>query len=328
MANFYDDPDLGRVGVPLTRAFSKHEAGGYSVQRNSMGMRDREHEASRDRGRRRVIVAGDSFTHGAGVELPDRFTTHLAEAFPEVDFVNFGMPGCGVDQQFLGWRKYGRGLDHDLVLVTSWSENIRRNVAQYRLWDSRWSDNSGEPVVNWVPKPYFRVVGEELHLEHVPCPKPVAHDELGDGVTDQSRFNWLRYRVRELGPGVKDRLQKLIRWQPLPEYGSADSEGWILQRMILELWQTESPAPLVFAPIPMYQHIERSASSRGYRERLTELHADGRVPVIDVLSELQAIPDRRGLRFATDIHMNQRGHRAFADALIPSLRPYVEDLTP
>jgi len=316
------------VGVPLTRNFTKHEAGGYAVSRNSMGMRDREHEPARQEGRLRILVVGDSFTYGSGVAEPDRFMSHLSSAFPDVDFVNLGMPGCGVDQQFLAWRKFGAQLEHDLVLVTSWAENIRRNLAQFRLWDERWEGEESDGVLMWVPKPYFRLDGDGLVLEHVPCPAPRLYEELGDGVTDQGRFNGLRNLIRNMGPGVKDRLQGLLRWQPLPEYNSSDSQGWVLQRSILELWAAESPVPVIFAPVPMYQHIEGSASSRSYRDRLAELHEGGRVPVLDVLAELRAAPDTRALRFLTDIHMSQRGHRAFADALVPGLRGFVEELTP
>ena len=54
------------------------------VQFNSMGFRDREHSLTRTRGERRVLIVGDSYALGVGIEDPaDRFGEHLARLLEE-----------------------------------------------------------------------------------------------------------------------------------------------------------------------------------------------------------------------------------------------------
>jgi len=211
----------GYLRVPHSTHFQNHENGGYLSVVNSFGVREDEVPVERVDGRPRLVVLGDSFTFGTGVEAADRYTERLRGLLPEWDILNFGLTGSGVDQQLLLWRKFASGIDHDAVLLAPWAENIRRNAAKFRLWSDEWV-GEGDRVV-WMPKPYF-VLGDDgsLTLEHVPCPEPEPFADVDAADADQPSFNWLRMQIRKLGPGVKEKLQRLTRVQPVPEYGSAD----------------------------------------------------------------------------------------------------------
>ena len=192
----------GYLRVPHSTHFQNHENGGYLSVVNSFGVREDEVPVERVDGRPRLVVLGDSFTFGTGVEAADRYTERLRGLLPEWDILNFGLTGSGVDQQLLLWRKFASGIDHDAVLLAPWAENIRRNAAKFRLWSDEWV-GEGDRVV-WMPKPYF-VLGDDgsLTLEHVPCPEPEPFADVDAADADQPSFNWLRMQIRKLGPGQR-----------------------------------------------------------------------------------------------------------------------------
>lgn len=66
---------------------------GPVMSHNSLGFRERE-IGPKDPNRYRIVVIGDSFTYGNGVELQDRFS-NLIEGFlgPQYEVLNFGHPG-------------------------------------------------------------------------------------------------------------------------------------------------------------------------------------------------------------------------------------------
>jgi lysophospholipase L1-like esterase len=67
--------------------------GGPAIAINSLGFRDRE-VPPKAQDRYRIVVVGDSFTWGQGVEAADRFTDLLAGFLgPRYEVLNFGLPG-------------------------------------------------------------------------------------------------------------------------------------------------------------------------------------------------------------------------------------------
>ncbi len=75
-------------------------------QLNSEGYRDVEYDEAKIKGKRRVLLAGDSFAAGHGVEkVEDRMSERLALQLPESDYVfNMGVPGADVNAA-LGYLK-------------------------------------------------------------------------------------------------------------------------------------------------------------------------------------------------------------------------------
>jgi hypothetical protein len=71
-------------------------------------------------GKTRVLMVGDSFVFGEGVDLEERFDTLLAKAMPDLSIVNIGVMGYGPDQQLLRSRHWRDDLRKGdiLMLVT------------------------------------------------------------------------------------------------------------------------------------------------------------------------------------------------------------------
>jgi hypothetical protein len=68
--------------------------------------------------KRTILILGDSFAFGEGVNIEDRFDQKIRAAIPDARIINTGVMGFGTDQQYLAARPYFSQLTNgDLVLV-------------------------------------------------------------------------------------------------------------------------------------------------------------------------------------------------------------------
>lgn len=105
------------------------------VVSNSLGMRDDEPltDQPRTEGSRRVLLLGDSFAMGYGVERPRIFADRLEHAVP-ADVVNAGTGGYELVQQPRVLAEYGPRFRPDLVVYALYLGN---DLAQNDEWEVR-----------------------------------------------------------------------------------------------------------------------------------------------------------------------------------------------
>jgi hypothetical protein len=321
------DPVFGYRFIPGLKARVPHETGGFLLATNEAGFRsDRAFAASCPPGRRRVLVFGDSMTAGDGVANAHRWTDLIEASSEGLEVFNFGLSGSGTDQQYLIWRECAAGIEHDMVVLAVFVENIRRIQARYRTY----MDENGQRVV--YAKPYFELNGDALELRHVP-PSPkhwleseFPASEAGD-IDQGGRYPLLREIVTKMG--ARDLLQRVTRYQPVPEYDNPDHAGWLLMRAILKRWIQGIPKPVMLMPIPMHQHVEGVSDAEPYRSRFRELATATGCLLHDPLPDLQRYPEaeRRAFRFPQDPHPTRRGHEVLAASLRPALTTALNSLT-
>jgi carbamoyltransferase len=317
---FQYHPAVGYTFVPEVRARIPHETGGYLVRANRSGFRcDREFEPQRTPDTRRVLLFGDSFTAGDGVSNGQRYADKLESEVERLEVYNFGLPGSGTDQQYLAYREFAGGIEHDLLIIAVLVENIRRIVAAYR----EYRDDAGNAVL--YAKPYYTLEGNELILQNFPpdrepIPKEQFDRENGEQVDQGGRFIGLRKFVRSAG--LKELAQKVTRYQPVPEYNTPDDPAWRLMRAILERWIREHAGPVLLVPLPLYQYVEETSRPDAYRQRFRELASDVGCELHDPLEDLlQYSPEeRRGFRYEVDVHPTPQGHAAIAKSLAVAVR--------
>lgn len=163
------DPELGWDLVPG----GERPGRGYRV--NRQGIRaDREVDPRPAPGVVRVAVFGDSFTHGSDVANGDTWADRLDAAHPQVEVLNFGVPGYGTDQALLRFRRHAARFAPQVVLLGVMSDNPQRNINTFRpFFESR----SGLPF----GKPRFAVDGGgELTLRPNPLPRREDYQALLD----------------------------------------------------------------------------------------------------------------------------------------------------
>jgi len=102
-------------------------------QANAQGIRsDREYAKIPPVGITRIISFGDSFTHGDNVKLQETWQRQLEQNNSNIEVLNFGVPGYGLDQAFLYYQQVWRNYDAPVVLIGYMSENIYRHVNIFR----------------------------------------------------------------------------------------------------------------------------------------------------------------------------------------------------
>jgi lysophospholipase L1-like esterase len=310
-------PVIGHRFIPNLKARVPHENGGYLVQTNDSGFRsNRPFAKERTPGYRRVLLFGDSCTAADGVSNAQRFSDLIEAAIPRLEVDNFGLPGTGTDQQYLVWREFAQGIEHDLVVIAPLVENVRRVLARYRPY----FDEAGRERI--YAKPYYTLEGDALRLHHVPPLRtPIDEQDLPpkerDWVDKGGRFQLLRRVVNALG--AKEAVQRVTGYQPVPEYDASDTPGWLLMRAILAQWVRAITTRVVIMPIPLYQHVEETSAASAYQERFRELAMELGCTLHDPLPDLLRYDtaQRRRFRFQTDGHPSPEGHAALARSLAP-----------
>jgi hypothetical protein len=326
-------PRIGYTYMPSVRSRVPLEngmPGAYLVRTNSSGFRsDREFVRERSSNKFRAILFGDSQTAGDGVSNGERFSDLLEKMVPGLEIYNYSLTGTGTDQQYLTYLEFGRMVDHDLLILSPYAENVKR--VNHRFLTFR--DAAGRDV--YYAKPYFSVVDDDLELHNIPVAKrPFTNETLPpEDEPYVHRFKAvlhvptvLRPLVRHKGVrsalktlGIQDLMQAITKTQQVPEYDAPDNPNWLLLRKILEKWIRQSPAPVLLAPIPMWTDIEGSSDPTGFQARFRELAADTKCHAYDVLPNLlsHSAEERRNFRFKRDMHLSAQGHQAMARAFAP-----------
>ena len=149
------DPDLGWVSTP-NLSLEHHWGQGASLHTNAQGFRGRRDVPKASAGRRRIICTGDSFTLGVGVGDDDTWCAQLAAGSPELEAVNMGQGGYGVDQAFLWYRRDGASLEQRVHVFAFVSVDLDRMLTDRFVG---------------FPKPYLDLDKGALVTRNTPVPK-------------------------------------------------------------------------------------------------------------------------------------------------------------
>jgi hypothetical protein len=112
---FAVDPDRGFIPVPNQRALrTLPGVYAYRYSNNSMGLRGPEIHAKT---KPRILVLGDSFTYGIGVNDEETFCSILQSQMPGYEIINAGNPGKGTDYALKFYRTKGKELEPDVLIL-------------------------------------------------------------------------------------------------------------------------------------------------------------------------------------------------------------------
>ena len=324
-------PAIGFRFVPQLKARVPHVGGGYLVRTNHTGFRSNYAFLSQRNGAaRRVLLFGDSFTAGEGVSNGQRYSDFLEKLTPDLEVYNFGLPATGLDQHHLIYQEYAQDIEHDLLVIAVFVENIRRVGSRFR----HFIDDRGERAL--YAKPYHRLAEGRLELCGVPPPKlPVDAESLSEEdrryIFTRERFPRLKQLLKTASQnprlnrwvvesGLKDQALKFFGYQPIKEYDNPKNEAWLVMQALIESWIRNHPKPVVLMPIPLHHHIYGLVSPRAYQQRLGHATAEAGGTFFDPLPALMAAPIevRKTYHFA-DGHLTKAGNEALARAMAPML---------
>jgi lysophospholipase L1-like esterase len=124
--HYVDDPVLPHRPMPGSVAEGRSVTDEFDFRyvHNALGLRGPEVAVPKPTGAYRILVLGDSFTYGAGVDVEDTFAAVLERQLaargpghPRVEVVNAGIPRFFPEAQRLFLEHYGLPLEPDLVVV-------------------------------------------------------------------------------------------------------------------------------------------------------------------------------------------------------------------
>jgi len=311
---FQYHPKIGYTFIPGLKARIEHEDGGYLVKTNNAGFRCNNDVTVKKSKKIRIIVFGDSYTAGDGVSNKFRFSDLIEQKLEDTEVLNFGLSGTGTDQQYLAWQEFAKSIEYDLLVICPLAENIRRNMAKFRV--TRTAESN---AVVAKAKPYFELTDSGLKLGHVPCPKKqIPEKDFGkiEGLDSGGRYPFAEQMLSKHAAFLKDPVQKLMRYQPFPEYENPKSDGWLLTKAIIEQWKQENNKKVLICPVPVYQYIEKIASPDAFQARYKEVSG------VDILPEFWKLSKdkRRKCRFKVDQHPTKLGHSVIAKGMIKHIR--------
>lgn len=283
------------------------------VTHDSHGYRSTEIPRERTPGKTRVLVLGDSFAYGIGVEDDETFSARLLRMDPRLEVINTGVSGYGTSQQLLLLQEEGLAFSPDVVLVAFfWNDvanSFYREVPRFVLEEGRPrheppSEDWQHEVESWKPSPPHR----RRLLRHSYLYR-FASDRLALGRFQARR--WL---------GVP--IERGLRVNP-EDQEAAWSLTFALLREIAAIARAHG-AETVLAVIPEQAQVQPQTRIEGLepddyevQEKLRTFASAEGIAYLDLLPALSAEFQATGrpLYYLRDRHLNARGHEVTAEAI-------------
>lgn len=295
------DPELG--WAPRPRA-----AGAAGYYYDSVGIRSgkdrREVSLAPSKGRFRVVLFGDSFAHGSDVSfeesLGEQLERELEKRGRPAEVLNFGVPGYGMGQALLRFRRHAERYAPDLVLFGFQPENIQRSVNLVRPLFFRGTGIPfskprivlGEAGLFVVNQPAIRGEAYLRVLEDLPSWDLIKYEAFYDA-NDYAERPVLASRLFAVVDKIVSRVQRPSKHEL---FYRKDSDAGKLAIAIIEAFSAESRAfgaRFAVLHIPTLHDLnDRAAGGMRHRDIWQELvkHHD----VVDPLEVLASALEQEG----------------------------------
>ena len=184
------DPLLGWSQRPGARGTHYHEDFAVHVEISSQGLRDRVYPEARVPGTRRMLLLGDSYTFGFGVEADEIWHERIEARRSGWEMINAGVPGYGTGQELLYYQKHGRQFRPDVVLLLVHQTDFRDN---------------NESLVYGNYKPTFVATeGGGLELTQVPVPRLDRNLRFDSWLRSHTWFLYRLYHFSEFAEAARE----------------------------------------------------------------------------------------------------------------------------
>jgi len=264
---------------------------GAHVQTNDQGFRDnRAHIPAKQPGEFRIVVVGDSFTFGPGVEYEHLYTSllgsRLARAHPQVKVINLAVEGYNIIQYDAVLEEVGLELKPDLVLLAMFPVND----FEMDDYDHHRRLAAGETVkLPWYLSFYV--------------------------------YRAYLYRIPDLAQKVASKVLQRAH----PQAAGGPDVGWdrnVAALKHIHVLTLANGVPLTVALLP---HTKGFETQRRIFGRVEEVCAAEHLECLDLLESFRGLGVRDGALVlnAIDSHPNDEYHRLMAGQLAARLEPRI-----
>jgi hypothetical protein len=336
------DPVLNHKFIPGARGWHKTLEYDPAYAINSLGLRNDEIPREKPRGIHRILMLGDSFTEGNGVQASETFSSRLQEQLRQTEagkswqVINAGVGSYSPLLELLYLKNGGLALEPDLVILNFDLSDINDDIRYSRLAEF---DASGDPLA--------------VRQENDPRPGswPLAVlVGIKDFFKQHTRlYNFTKRRLAGLlSPRQSPDLSGDVR---IDKYGMlrerdgrpADDTAWglsygylirtrdLLRSRGIDFWVTVYPYAIQVSPREWSRGRVFWGFEPGkvYSTRPQSLVAGfcrkNEIRVVDLCDDFkQAARTVYPLYYDYDGHWKPAGHQVVADALYRELVPYLE----
>jgi len=269
-----------------------------SVRINEKGLRDRSHSYTRQNASKRIVVLGDSFAWGYGVEEPDRFS-QLLEKSMDVEVINAGVSGYSTDQELLWYKNEGIKYETDLVIVELAGNDV--------------GDNNRQLVSNIYYKPKFELKDGRLIPTGSPVPETSSQGRLIYSISQHSALAYfLVQRYFDLLSTYQNMKGNSGHMNSPVTTVSVEKEDFGLTIALLDEIRNMAASRKAKFMIVATDRWWESTSSGTYKEFINTLQKQGFL-VLDV--ESRPGFDSEEMLISNDGHWNQAGHKFVAEEI-------------
>ncbi len=282
------DRQLGWAHRPNQRGQFSHPDFSVTVNINSRGLRDDEYSMNRNT-KKRMLILGDSFGWGFGVEHPDRFSEILERKHTNWEMINASVSGYSTDQEYLFLKIRGLSYQPDRVLLL--------------LHDNDYSGNVSTTQYGYN-KPVYIISRDDLVLQNTPVPTASSKQRMEHFLMGKT---YLLRRIYLAGSMVCSYL-KSGGCQDDSEGNASHLQNQyeITSRLVLamNLLCKEAQSRLIIVSCPM--NTDRQT-------HLKEICDREGIPYLSLDQDFAKC--RETTTFLHDPHWNATGHRVAAEAI-------------
>jgi lysophospholipase L1-like esterase len=329
----YLQPDTEVGQVPKPNALVEYPRFQAAFTTNSEGLRGREHSAARQPGMRRIVVLGDSFAWGHGVNAGQSFPEVLEGLVPNTEVINLGVPGFNVRTELKYFERVGAKYRPDVVLLALCQNDIHDldQLEQRRRTElvPEHSDPRGrQPDACGAVRAVKQFLDEHSYVyalgtRAVNANKTLARAAVRLGLKEElAGFELLDDNLHASlidPPPLVQRAISQIERDLLLLDESVRSHGGRLVVATIPALQAVEPAELVNSIAYTRYEVADFDVDKPYRllDRFMGKHG---IRFINPLAAFRAERARRtSLYLAHDLHFSSEGHRLFAEQAAPAL---------
>lgn len=300
------------------RGYKELRCFGVELIANAYGARDKERDLKSDK--KRIVVLGDSFVEGFGVDASKRFTDILEER-TNYAFLNFGTSGdFGPLQYSILYQELASGFDHEQVWVAILPDN------DFTDNDPAYWKRVNEGAFKKRYRPYWqkRDEGGFSHFYTVDQPKHAltfadyrgVGQNRGVSFKDKlQRLTWTYGVYRELRYYTRGSNLTAGTYSGYFDFNEEQLEATLFY--VKEIQRTAEGKPVTIFTIPRLSDLKRLQSETSPMvQRMAEFAKKNNILYVDLSESMLNLSQKKtDLFLPCDGHWSEVGHNIAAETL-------------